>query len=84
MIRNVGARKLTGLHAKISGGNSSDFIVKSLGKSSLAPGKAAVLEISFKAKEKGKRVSQLRIVSSDADEDPFEIEVSGKGLQLLR
>jgi len=84
LILNVGARILTGLHVRTSGGESSDFIIKPVSKSSLAPGKTAVVEISFVPKKKGKRISQLRISSSDADENPFEIKLSGRGLELLK
>ncbi|MES2660262.1 MAG: leucine-rich repeat protein [Verrucomicrobiota bacterium] len=82
-IRNVGPRKLTGLSARTIGANSSDFTVKMLTKSSLAPGKTAKVEILFMPKEKGKRVTQLQIRSSDANENPFDIELSGSGLKLV-
>ncbi len=79
---NAGPRKLTGLHAKITGGNSSDFIVKTLPKSSLNAGKTTILEIKFQPRNTGKRVSELWIMSTDKDEDPFVIDLVGTGLQL--
>ncbi len=84
VIRNVGVRKLTGLHAIVKGGDSSDFRVKMLTKNSLAPGQTAFLDILFQPRERGKRYSQLQIMSSDANEDPFEIDLSGLGLLLVK
>jgi BspA type Leucine rich repeat region (6 copies) len=83
-IRNVGPRKLTGLYARITDGNSSDFIVKSLANSSLAPGKTTILEIMFLPRKSGKRVTELRIMSSDKDENPFVIDLVGTGLLLTK
>lgn len=82
-IRNVGARKLTRIQAKMKGGDSSEFILEMPNKSSLAPGKTATLEVVFEPKNKGKRTSQLQILSSDDNENPFVIELSGGGLQLV-
>ncbi len=82
-IRNVGARKLARIQAKMKGGDSSEFVVKMPSKSSLAPGKTATLEVVFEPKNKGKRTSQLQILSSDDNENPFVIELSGGGLQLV-
>ncbi|MES2439062.1 MAG: leucine-rich repeat protein [Verrucomicrobiota bacterium] len=83
-IFNVGSRKLTGLHAKIGGGNSSDFTVTTLTKSSLSPGKSATVEIQFLPKKPGARLSELRIMSSDSNEIPFVIKLKGTGLQLIK
>lgn len=84
IILNAGSRNLTKLSARIKGGNFSDFTVKILSKSQLAQGKSAILEIAFKPKAKGKRVSTLQIFSNDKDETPFEIQLSGIGLQVLK
>jgi hypothetical protein len=81
-IQKVGNLKLTGLKAVIEGRNSADFTVKNLSRSSLAPGRSALLEISFAPKNKGRRVASLHIMSNDADEDPFDIQLSGTGLNL--
>jgi hypothetical protein len=83
-IRNVGVRKLTRIQARMNGGDSSEFVVEMPNKSSLAPGKTATLEIVFEPKQKGKRASQLQILSSDENENPFEIDLSGGGLQLVK
>lgn len=83
VIRNVGVRKLTGIYARISGGDSADFTVKNLTKSSLAPGQTAHLDLLFQPKQGGRSSSQLEIMSSDANEDPFEVDLSGLGLQLV-
>ncbi len=82
-IQNVGNLKLTGLNALIEGRNSGDFTVRNLSRSALAPGKSAILEISYAPRHKGRRVARLHVMSNDADENPFDIEISGTGLELL-
>jgi hypothetical protein len=83
-IRNVGTRELSGLSTRISGGDWSDFLIKVPMKRSLAPGKTTTVAIVFKPREKGKRASTLQILSSDENESPFEIGLSGVGLQVLK
>jgi hypothetical protein len=83
-IRNVGNRKLKGLSALIRGGDAKDFQITIPMKGSLAPGKSTTLGIAFKPKDKGKRKSTLQIMSSDANESPFEIALSGIGLRELK
>lgn len=82
-ILNVGSRNLTGLSAKTDGDNASDYIVKPLTKSSLAPGKSTKVEIQFLPKKSGNRHAQLRIMSSDGNENPFIINLKGTGLKLI-
>lgn len=83
-IFNLGNLNLKNLSAMIQGGDSSDFSVKVLSKSKLAPGKSAVLEIVFTPQAKGKRNSSLQIISNDGNESPFEIQLSGIGVKLLK
>lgn len=82
VILNVGSRDLTGLYATTEGDNASDFVVKPLTKSSLAPGKSTTVKIQFLPKKPGNRHAQLRIMSNDSNEKPFVINLKGVGLQL--
>jgi len=81
-ILNVGSRDLTGLYVTTEGDNASDFIVKPLTKSSLAPGKSTTVKIQFLPKKPGNRRAQLQIMSNDGNEKPFVINLKGVGLQL--
>ena len=82
-IRNVGNRKLKGLSARINGDDSQDFLIRIPMRNSLAPGNSTTIELVFKPKKAGKRQSTLQLMSSDADENPFEIHLSGIGLREL-
>lgn len=77
---NTGIRPLTNLTATIQGGNSGDFVIKPLKKTSLAPGKAVTVRIRFSPLEAGKRRSQLRIGSNDASENPLLLALHATGL----
>ena len=83
-IFNTGIRKLSGVSVKMTGPDSSDFVVTPLTKNFLASGTSATFQVTFKPKAKGKRFATLRIMSNDRNEDPFEIEMTGKGLILLK
>ena len=78
-IKNTGTAKLTGLAIKRQGKHKSDFIVGKLGKTSLAPGASTSFKVSFKPSALGTRKAALQISSNDADENPFDIPVSGEG-----
>jgi hypothetical protein len=78
-IKNTGTAPLTGLVIKKSGSNKGDFVIGPLGKSSLAPGAKTSFAISFKPRAKGPRSAAIAIASNDADENPFNIGLSGRG-----
>ncbi len=83
-IENLGNLKLRKLSARISGKNQSDFSVKNLTKSFLAPGKSAELEIEFSPHRKGTSAATLELFSNDTNEGVFEVEISGRGVILVR
>ncbi len=78
-IRNVGKANLTKLKLSISGSARKDYIVTKLKGSTLAPGGNDSFKITFKPKSKGTRNAVLKITSNDANESPFDIELTGKG-----
>ncbi|MBC7981156.1 MAG: leucine-rich repeat protein [Armatimonadetes bacterium] len=82
-IRNVGTKKLTGLSVITREGDFADFVPKNLTKSSLAPGKSASFQLVFKPKARGRRETTVEILSSDANENPFDFKLTGKGLVLI-
>jgi hypothetical protein len=78
-IKNTGKADLTGLSVGRNGSHKSDFIVGALSKTSLAPGASATFKVTFKPKAKGTRKALLKIASNDANENPFDIPVTGLG-----
>ena len=78
-IRNKGSAKLTGLAITKNGPNAKDFIVTAPAKSTLAPGSATTFKVTFKPGAKGTRNAAIHIKSNDADENPFDIKLTGLG-----
>jgi len=79
-IRNLGATSLTGLAITKNGANASDFAVSSLSKTVLAPGAETTFMVSFAPAAPGSRAAAIHIASNDADENPFDITLSGTGI----
>lgn len=78
-IINSGKANLTGIKITSSGKNKADFIITKPAASSLAPGASTTFRISFKPAAKGIRNAAIRIASNDADENPFDIKLTGLG-----
>jgi hypothetical protein len=78
-IRNVGSGPLRGLFVSRAGSNPYDFKVGPLASSKLKSGGTAIFKIQFKPAAKGSREAIIRIKSNDANENPFDIMVSGTG-----
>ena len=78
-IRNLGNKVLTGLSLKLDGMNPGDFVVKPLTTTRLTPGTSTTFKVIFKPTATGTRNGKIHIKSNDADENPFDIRVSGFG-----
>lgn len=84
-IVNKGTAKLTGLKITKTGTNQGNFIVSALGQTSLAiagsaTGTSTTFQVTFKPISKGtKEDAFIHIASNDADENPFDIQLSGEG-----
>lgn len=76
-IRNVGQAQLSGLSVTKSGAHSADFSIGSLGLVTLAPGASTTFNATFSPGTLGDRVANIHIASNDADENPFDITLSG-------
>ncbi len=79
VIRNTGTGTLVGIKVASLGKNAADFKIKTQPASSLAAGKQTTFKVTFKPKAKGRKSASLRIASNDADENPFDISLTGKG-----
>ncbi len=76
-IRNAGSAPLTGLALSKVGTNNADFILGSLGATSLAPTESTTFTVIFSPTAGGTRSATVRVASNDADENPFDIPLSG-------
>lgn len=79
-IRNTGTANLTGLALAKTGSHASDYNLGSLGATTLAPGASTTFTITFSPSAAGARTAGLQIASNDADENPFDINLTGAGL----
>lgn len=79
-IRNTGNANLTGLTVTKDGANSAEFVVIS---NPVAPVNAAgntTMTVRFTPATAGPRSAALHLASNDADESPFDINLSGYAL----
>lgn len=79
VIRNTGNAPLTGLGITKTGAHAGDFTIGTLPKTSLAAGASLEFKVTFKPVKKGIRNAAIRIRSNDADENPFDIKLTGTG-----
>lgn len=75
-IKNVGTNDLTGISAVLEGDREISLRKKGFGP--LAPGATATVTVDFKPRSAGTFRAKLRILSNDANENPFDISLSGK------
>jgi len=78
-IRNAGTETLSGLALTKSGADAADFAVTAPGATSLAAGAKTTFKVTFKPSAKGTRHAAIHIRSNDADENPFDIKLTGQG-----
>ncbi len=78
-IKNTGTAKLSGLAITKNGANKSDFSVSALTKTRLPAGGSTTFTVTFKPATKGTKNAAIHLSSSDADESPFDIKLTGKG-----
>ncbi len=80
-IKNTGTDDLTNIAVSIDGVNSADFAVNTSGMSTtVTPGNSTTFTVTFTPGASGMRSATLHIASNDADENPFDIALSGNGL----
>ncbi len=80
-VKNVGGADLTDLAITKDGAQASDFLTTALGKKTLAPGESTTFKITFKPGDVGTRNAAIHIKSNDANENPFDISVTGMGVK---
>jgi hypothetical protein len=78
-IKNDGNAELTGLAIVKDGKHATDFQVSALPSNSLAPGATATIQVRFKPKAAGNRQAAIHINNSATPDNPFDINLKGKG-----
>jgi|GEM_PF-379274 len=80
VITNEGSTALTGLAAALDGANASSFEILNFTAGSLNGNDSMNFSVRFKPSRSGELHASLRIASSDVDENPFDIELRGEGI----
>lgn len=84
VVRNTGfAQSLIGLDATVAGPDASAFSITNAPGGSLAAGASAPFGVVFAPTAAGTFDATLVIASSDADEDPYEIALTGTSTAVL-
>ncbi|MES2659581.1 MAG: kelch repeat-containing protein [Verrucomicrobiota bacterium] len=78
-IRNTGTAILTDLAVRKGGNHKGDFTVGNLERTTLAPGASIQFKVTFKPGAPGTRDAALHLTSNDADENTFDITLTGNG-----
>ncbi|MCX6879153.1 MAG: choice-of-anchor D domain-containing protein, partial [Verrucomicrobia bacterium] len=81
-IRNSGTANLTGLAITINGANAGDFTVTANPTAPVAPGGSTTFTVRFAPAALGIRIAALHLASNDADENPFDINLTGTGTNV--
>ena len=68
-IRNTGTANLKGLAVTRSGTNATDFVIGSLGATSLVPGASTTFKVTFKPRAAGSRSAGKHACSSPQSQD---------------
>lgn len=79
-IRNQGTTDLKALSISSDGTNAADFNIADLATKSLKPGASTTFRVTFKPADAGTRKAAIHIASDDPNENPFDISVSGHGV----
>lgn len=83
-VRNTGTADLSGLAVTFDGANAGDFTVSAAPTSPVVPGGSTTFTVRFSPGAAGGRSASLHLASNDADENPFDVNLSGIGNPLFR
>ncbi len=79
-VKNTGSANLTGVTVTKDGTNSGDFTLSTSGlAATIAPGGSSTFTVTFTPGATGSRSAAIHIASNDADENPFDIALTGTG-----
>lgn len=78
-IRNSGTDELKDIAVSLSGIHAADYQITGPSSATLAASASATFEVTFTPSALGTRTAEIQIASNDADENPFNIPISGTG-----
>lgn len=78
-LKNTGTPGLAGLVITKNGTNASDFTITVNPVSPVIPGEDTTFTVRFTPSGCGTRTAAIHIASNDANENPFDITLTGKG-----
>lgn len=78
-VRNDGPAPLAGLSLKTIGADAKEFLITPPPLGTLAPGASTTFKVTYKPRAKGSSKATVQVRSNDPDENPFDINVTGKG-----
>lgn len=82
-IFNDGSADLTGLAITKDGPDSAAFTVGALGATTLTPGASTTFDVTFTASATNAVAAAIHIISNDADENPFDIDLIGEIREVI-
>jgi hypothetical protein len=80
-IYNTGRTNLTNIGVLKTGKHASLFKVSKLSKTTIAPHGQLSFTVTFKPGSTGAKKATLKILSSDVNENPFEVALTGRALK---
>ncbi|HEU0207444.1 MAG TPA: choice-of-anchor D domain-containing protein, partial [Candidatus Udaeobacter sp.] len=83
-IRNLGTADLTGLGITIDGANAGDFTITAGPTAPVVAGGSTTFTVKFSPSVLDTCGAALHITSNDADENPFDIALTGTGITNLQ
>ncbi|WP_298147190.1 choice-of-anchor D domain-containing protein [Flavobacterium sp.] len=80
VIFNQGQAPLTNIAVTIGGSNAADFTVVTAPPTSIGASSTAFFTVRFNPSATGTRTATINIASNDSDENPFNFDVRGTGV----
>jgi hypothetical protein len=80
VLHNYGSSELLLQEISLGGTHSADFLLDLIGTDQVAPGESREILIWFRPMALGPRTATLSITSTDPDESPFTIGLTGTGV----
>ena len=82
-ITNTGTAALSVTGITVTGANNGEFVVSAFTPGNVAPAASKTFSVTFTPSALGGRNAIVNIASNDADENPFDINVTGTGIETL-
>lgn len=78
-VKNTGSASLSDLTVAKSGSHKSNFSVKAIGSTKLAPGESTTFKVTFTPSKEGQRLASLKITFNYKPAGAFDIDLKGDG-----